>query len=173
MAEPGCGAYGWPMAVNLHLAPTPGTAPVHRCAGDPIRVVLAEDHALMRRNLRSLLDREAGVEVVAEAQDLAGVVRRVRGLRPDILILDLGMPDGSSVEAVRRLRAETPSTQIVVLTMQDNPAFVNQALDAGAIGFVLKDLADTELPDAIRETSAGRQYVSPTAGARLGPSTPC
>ena len=161
------------MAADVHPAPTPGPVPVLGSADHPIRVILADDHALMRRSLRSLLDREANVEVVAEAHHLGGAVRCVRSLRPDILILDMGMQGGSSVEVIRRLRAQVPGTEIVVLTMQDNPAFANQALDAGAIGFVLKDFADTELPDALRETAAGRQYVSPTVAARLGAPTQC
>jgi two-component system, NarL family, response regulator NreC len=124
-------------------------------------VVLADDHALMRRSLRRLLDGEAGVEVVAEAEDLTTVMCHVHDHRPHVLVLDLRMPGGSSIDTVRRLREEVPSTQIIVLTMEDSPAFAQQALDAGAIGFVLKDFAEVELNRALRAAARGEQYVSP------------
>jgi two-component system response regulator NreC len=161
------------MAANLQLAPSPDPAPAVRAAGKPIRVVLADHHALMRRSLRLLLDREADVEVVAEARDLVTVVCRVRGLLPEVLVLDLGMPGGSSIEVIRRLRAEVPSTQTVVLTMQDNPAFARQALDSGALGFVRKDFADTELPEAVRNAADGREYLSPQVAVQLGSAVRC
>jgi two-component system response regulator NreC len=132
------------MAVDIHLAPSPDASPT-RSAGQPIRVVLADDHALMRRSLRGLLDRAPDVDVVAEARDLGAVRGQVRGRCPEVLVLDRGMPGGSGVEVIRQLRAQAPRTQIVVVTMEDNPEFANQALSAGAIGFVLKDFADTDL----------------------------
>lgn len=132
-----------------------------------IRVVLADDHALMRRSLRLLLDREEGVEVIAEAGDLKTVMRHVHGHLPHVLVLDLSMPDGSSIETIRRLREEVPSTEIVVLTTEDSPAFAEQTLDAGAIGFVLKDFAEAELAQAVRYASRGGQYLSPRIAARL------
>jgi two-component system, NarL family, response regulator NreC len=126
-----------------------------------IRVVLADDHALMRRSLRRLLDSEAGVEVVAEAEDLTTVMCHVRDHRPHVLVLDLRMPGGSGIDTVRRLRDEVRSTEIIVLTMEDSPAFAQQALDAGAIGFVLKDFAEVELNRALRAAARGEKYVSP------------
>jgi two-component system, NarL family, response regulator NreC len=148
------------MALHLQLAATDtrdeGSAPVR-----PIRVVLADDHALMRRSLRRLLDREEGVDVVAEADELTMVMRHVHDYRPDVLILDLRLPDGSSIQAIKRLREELPSTEIVVLTMEDNAAFAQHALDAGATGFVLKDFADVELSQAIRASARGERFVSP------------
>jgi two-component system response regulator NreC len=128
-------------------------------------VVLADDHALMRRSLRWLLDREVGVEVVGEADDLTMVMRHVHDRRPHVLVLDLSMPGGSSIDAITRLREEVPSTEIVVLTMEDSPGFAQQALDAGAIGFVLKDFADVELNRAVRAAARGGQYVSPRVTA--------
>ena len=136
-------------------------------AQEPIRVVLADDHALARRSLRLLLDGEEGVKVVAEAGDLKTVTRHVHGHRPHVLVLDLGMPDGSSIETIRRLREEVPSTEIIVLTMEDSPEFAQHALDAGAIGFVLKDFADPELNRAVRAAARGEQYVSPRVTASL------
>ncbi len=132
-----------------------------------IRIILADDHALMRRSLRLLLDNEDDLEVIAEADDLTLVVRHVRGQRPHVLVLDLRMPGGSSIDAIRRLRAQVPETQVVVLTMDDNPVFAQQALQAGALGFVVKDLADEELPKAVRAAAIGEEWVSPRVRDRL------
>jgi two-component system response regulator NreC len=127
----------------------------------PIQVVLADDHEMVRRNLRLLLDREEGVEVIAEAADLSTVARHVHGHVPHVLVLDLEMPNGSSIETIRRLRDQVPETEIVVLTMEASPLFAQQALDAGAVGFVLKDKADSELPAAVRKAAGGNEYISP------------
>jgi two-component system response regulator NreC len=155
------------MVAHLHLAHSPpGTAPVVDAAS-PIRVVLADDHSLMRRSLRFLLDREDGVEVIAEAVDLASVVRLVHSHQPHVLVLDLSMPDGSSIETIGKLRERVPDTQIVVLTMDDSPVFAQRALAAGALAFVLKDLADGELPEAVRAAARGGEYVSPRVAVRL------
>lgn len=155
------------MTAHLHLAPSsvsdaPATQP-----GAPIRVVLADDHALVRRNLRLLLDREHGLEVVAEATDLPMVTRHMHRHAPKVLVLDLHMPGGLSIEAIRRLREHVPETEIVVLTMEQSPAFAQRALDIGATGFVLKDHADTELPIAVRRAADGEEYVSPQVAAGL------
>jgi two-component system response regulator NreC len=121
----------------------------------------------MRRSLRLLLDSEADLEVIGEADDLPLVVRHVQSQRPQVLVLDLGMPGGSSVDAIRRLRAQVPETHVVVLTLDDNPIFAQQALNAGATGFVLKDLSDEDLPRAVRAAAQGEQYVSPRTMERL------
>jgi two-component system, NarL family, response regulator NreC len=155
------------MGSHLQLAPAASATGSAPSPERPIRVVLADDHALMRRSLRLLLDREADLEVVAEAGDLSAVMRHVHDRSPHVLVLDLRMPDGSSLEAIRRLREEVKSTEIVVLTMEDSPAFAKQALDSGAIGFVLKDFADVELNRAVRAAAAGKQYVSPRVAAAL------
>jgi two-component system response regulator NreC len=132
-----------------------------------IRVVLADSHALMRRSLRLLLDGEDDVEVVGEAEDLASVVRHVEGDQPQVLLLDLSMPGGSSVEAIGQLRERVPATQVVALTMEDDPVFAQRALAAGALGFVAKELADEELPPAVRAAARGEEYISPRVAARL------
>jgi two-component system response regulator NreC len=155
------------MGSHLKLAPVASAIDSGPSPDHPIRVVLADDHALMRRSLRLLLDREEGVEVVAEADDLTTVMRHVHERQPHVLVLDLGMPGGSSIEAIRRLREEVTSTEVVVLTMEDSPTFAKQALDAGAIGFVLKDFADVELNRAVRAAARGQQYVSPRVAASL------
>ena len=129
--------------------------------------MLADDHRLARRSLRLLLDHEDDVDVVAEAGDLTTVARHVHGHAPHVLVLDLQMPGGSSIEAIRRLRELVPETEIVVLTMERSPAFAQRAIEVGAIGFVLKDRADTELPEAVRRASQGEEYVSPQVAASL------
>jgi len=132
----------------------------------PIRVVLADDHAPLRRTLRRLLEGEKDVKVVAEASDLDSAICQLRAHRPRVLVLDPRMADGSSAERIGRLREQSPRTEIVVITMHDNEMFADQALKAGAIGFVLKDRADLELADAIRRASRGLEYRSPRVRRR-------
>jgi two-component system response regulator NreC len=137
-----------------------------------IRIVLADDHTVVRSGLRMLLDSEADFEVVAEAGEVESVRRYVRGHRPAVLVLDLNMPGGSSLEAIPALRAESPGTQIVVLTMQEEPAFARRALGAGALGYVLKEAADDELVQAVRAAADGETYLTPRLGARLASEPP-
>ena len=129
--------------------------------------MLADDHAVVRSGLRLVLESEDGLEVVAEAGDVDGARRAVRGHHPDVLVLDLNMPGGSSLDAIPQLRQDAPATQIVVLTMQEEPAFARQALGAGAAGYVLKEAADRELVDAVRLSAAGGTYLTPRLGAHL------
>jgi two-component system response regulator NreC len=150
----------------LYLARTQEDA-VPVAADAPIRVVLADDHALMRRSLRLLLDGEEGVEVIAEADDLSAVAHHVEGQVPEVLVLDLDMPGGSSIEAISRLRERAPETGIIVMTMEGNPVFAQRAFAAGALGFVAKDLADDELPRAVRAAARDEEFVSPRVAARL------
>ncbi len=153
-----------------HVDSTEGSEPA---GGDEaIRIVLADDHTVVRRGLRMLLDHEGGLEVVAEAGDVETARRYVRGHHPDVLVLDLNMPGGSSLEAIPEIRSESPETQIVVLTMQEEPAFARQALSAGAIGYVLKEAADDELIEAVRRAAAGETYLNPRLGARLASEPP-
>jgi len=136
-------------------------------APSPVRIVLADDHAVVRRGLRLLLDDETGFEVVAEAGNVDGARRYVRGHNPQVLVLDLNMPGGSSLEAIPVIRAEAPNTQIVVLTMQDDPEYAREALAGGAIGYVLKEAADAELVEAVRRAAVGKGYLNPSLGARV------
>jgi two-component system, NarL family, response regulator NreC len=137
-------------------------------AGPPhrLRIVLADDHSVVRRGLRQVLEGE-GFEIVAEAADIETAREQVRELAPDVLLLDLNMPGGSSLDAVPLLRAEAPDTQIVILTMQSEPAYARRALSDGALGYVLKDAADVELIEAIRLASIGERYLNPRLGARV------
>jgi DNA-binding NarL/FixJ family response regulator len=132
----------------------------------PIRVVLAVDHAALRRSLRLVLALEpdlAIVEAPGSMVSLSGVLRE----RPDVLVLDLRSHGGSSIETVRRLRSQVPDTEIVVLTMAAGTAFAREVTAAGALGYVLKDLADSELPVAIRAAARGEAYVSPVLVRRI------
>jgi two-component system, NarL family, response regulator NreC len=164
--------------VRLHLAPNADADAAADADADAdaassastertIRVVLADDHALMRRNLRLLLDNARDVEVVAEVEDLTAVASKLRRHQPHVLVLDLGMLNGSSVETIRLLRERVPGTEIVILTMDDSAGVAQRALDAGAVGFVLKDLADSELGPAVRSAAQGHEYLSPVVAARL------
>ena len=137
-----------------------------------IRIVIADDHAVVRRGLRLILDGEPGFEVVAEAGDVDGARRYVRGHHPAVLVLDLNMPGGSSLEAIPAIRAESPETQIVVLTMQDEPQYARQALANGALGYVLKEAADAELVEAVIRAAAGEAYLNPRLGARVAAEPP-
>lgn len=125
-----------------------------------IRVVLADDHAMVRRTLRLLLDGEQDVEVIAEAVDLSAVAGQVSRHVPHVLVLDLLLPNGSSIEMIRQLRKGFPETEIVVLTVEESPLFARKAIDAGATGFVVKDRADAELVTAVRLAAEGEAYVS-------------
>lgn len=138
----------------------------------PIRVVIADDHAVVRRGLKHVLESEPDLEVVAEAANLTDARRYVLGHHPDVLVLDLNLPEGLSLGSIPELRAEFPNTQIVVLTMQNEPAYARRALSAGALGYVLKEAAESELVEALRRAAAGDTYLNPRLGARLAAEPP-
>jgi len=152
----------------FRLASVPDPGPDVDAA--PIRIVLADDHAAMRRSLRMLLDGEADLEVIAETDSLASLMTHVRSRHPDVLVLDLGIPpdQGSGIEALARLGRELRDTNIVVLTMNDDPSFARRALDNGAFGLVLKEMADSDLPAAVRKAWRGERYLSPLIADKLG-----
>ncbi len=139
---------------------------------EPIKIVIADDHAIVRRGLRQLLEGEDGFDVVGEAEDVEAARRFVRGHHPDVLVLDLNMPGEPSIEAIPKLREEFPDTQIVVLTMQNEPAYARTALGAGVLGYVLKESADAELVEAIRAAFAGERYLNPRLGAKVASEPP-
>jgi two-component system response regulator NreC len=157
--------------------PTPHGSPAAESSAEPppagtITIVLADDHEVVRAGLRMLLDAEPGFTVVSEAGDIALTERRVAAHRPRVLILDVNMPDGSSLPAIPRLRAASPSTSIVVLTMQNDLELARDALRAGATGFVLKESAKEELIRAVRLAAQGRTYLNPELGAKLATEAP-
>ena len=134
------------------------------CDVSPISLVLADDHAVVRAGLKMLLDAEDDFEVVAEAGDVDTTRRKVLAHKPDVLVLDLNMPGLPSLPAIPSL---ADSTAVVVLTMQNDPAFARQAFQSGARGYVLKEAADAELVEAVRAAAEGRTYLNPALGARL------
>jgi two-component system response regulator NreC len=128
----------------------------------------------VRSALRALLEAEDEFVVVAEGGEVEEAVRKVLAYKPDVLVLDLGMPGGSSLAAIPRMLAASPATAIVVLTMEDEPRFAREALRAGALGFVLKEAADTELVEAVRAALRGVRYLNPQLGGLIAasPETP-
>jgi two-component system response regulator NreC len=139
----------------------------HGCAERTLTVVIAERHARMRASLRALLEASPCLHVAAEAGDLALMRQHIAGHRPDVLVLDLRMPDGSGIEALRELSSAGRTPGVVVASADDSPAFARRALAAGAAGFVLKDRADVDLPAAVRAAADGERFVSEPLASRL------
>ena len=133
----------------------------------PLRVVIVDDHAVVRAGLRLLLEREAGIETVAEAANTTDGVARTLEQQPDLVLVDVTMPGESGIEAIPSLLAACPAARVLVLSMHDDPGYVRSAFSAGASGYVLKEAADTELVAAIRLVAAGETYVNPALGARM------
>ncbi|HYI19130.1 MAG TPA: response regulator transcription factor [Solirubrobacteraceae bacterium] len=131
---------------------------------DTITLVLADDHAVVRSGLRMLLEAEDDLVVLAEAGEIDAARRKVSAHKPDVLVLDLNMPGPPSLPAIPDLAG---ATAVVVLTMQNDPAFAREAFQAGARGYVLKEAADAELVEAVRAAAAGRTYLNPGMGARI------
>ena len=132
-----------------------------------ITIVVADDHALVRGGLRRLLDAEPDLQVVAEAGNVEETQARVAEHRPAILLLDLHMPGGGSLPALRSIRDASPDTGILILTMQDDPGYAREAMSRGARGYVLKEAEEADLLHAVRTVAAGATYLQPELGARL------
>ncbi len=132
-----------------------------------IRVLLVDDHAVVRSGLRLLLDAEEDIETVGEARNKQEAVFETRARKPDVVLMDMVMPGGSGIEATEAILREHPEVKVLVLSMQDDPAYVRQAFAAGVSGYVLKEAADIELVAAVREVAGGGGYVHPALGARL------
>ncbi len=130
-------------------------------AGGPIRVLIADDHALVRAGIASLLRSMAGFEVVGEAGDGAEALELAARLAPDVVVLDVTMKGMSGMDAAARLAAEHPRTKVIMLSMHADPAIVRQALAAGASGYLLKDAIAADLEDALRSVLRGETWLSP------------
>lgn len=130
---------------------------------EPIKILIADDHTVLRSGLRLLLDRQPDFDVVGEAGTGAETVERAIALQPDVLLLDIGMPDLNGLEAARRIRHQAPEVRIIVLTMYDDEAYLCHFLELGAAGYVLKRAADTELAVAIRAVYRGESFVYPSS----------
>jgi DNA-binding NarL/FixJ family response regulator len=132
-----------------------------------IRVLIVDDHAVVRAGLRLLLDAEDDIEVVGEAANAREAVFEARSTKPDVVLMDVVMPGESGIDVTPQLLHEEPGSRVLVLSMQDDPSYVRQAFEAGAAGYVLKEAADAEVVAAVREVAQGRNYVNPALGARL------
>ena len=131
---------------------------------DPaIRILLADDHQVLRQGLKALLEGEDDMRVIAEAGTGEAAVRLALAIRPDVVVMDLGMPEGNGLEATREIRRQLPGVRIVVLTMHSGREPVMQALQAGADGYVPKSAAHTNLLQAIRVVHAGQRFLDPSA----------
>jgi two-component system response regulator NreC len=131
------------------------------------RVLIVDDHAVVRSGLKLVLEAEDGIEPVGEAGTARDAVFEARSTKPDVILLDVVMPDQSGLEIIPTLLQEHPEVRILVLSMQDDPQYVREAFAAGARGYVLKEAADNEVVAAVREVASGGRYVHPELGARL------
>lgn len=134
---------------------------------DRIRIALCDDHAVVRSGLRHILDAEDDFDVVGEAGTAAEAVAVARETQPDVFVMDVGLPDRSGIVATADVCKESPSTRVLVLTVHDDVAYLRRAFEAGAAGYLLKEAADVELIQAVRQVASGRQYVHPVLGAAL------
>jgi DNA-binding NarL/FixJ family response regulator len=134
---------------------------------NPVRVLICDDHALVRAGIAKLLEAEEGLSVVGEASGGDEAVELTSELAPDVVLLDVVMPGRSGIDVLPDLLAARAASRVLVLSMQDDPAYVREAFAAGANGYLLKEAADAELVQAIHEVAAGRRYVHPLLGARL------
>jgi two-component system, NarL family, response regulator NreC len=132
-----------------------------------IRVIIVDDHAVVRSGLRRVLEAEDDIEVVAEAGDMRSAVFEARAHKPDVILMDVVMPGASGIEATPEVLKEAEDAKVLMLSMQDDPRYVREAFSVGASGYVLKEAADAEVVDAVREVASGGRYVHPALGARL------
>jgi DNA-binding NarL/FixJ family response regulator len=126
-----------------------------------LRILVADDHELVRRGIRGLLCARRGWTVVGEATNGREAVEKANRLKPDVAILDISMPDLDGLQATRRIRDTVPTTEIVVLTMHESDQMVRLVLDAGALGYILKSDLPTQLVKAVKDVSAGKQFLTP------------
>ena len=126
----------------------------------PIRILLADDHAVVRDGVRALLEKQPDMEVVAEAGDGREAAQLAEELRPDVVIMDIGMPNLNGIDATRRILAAHPQTAVVILSMHQDESYVLRSLKAGAKGYLLKDSLRSDVLDAIRAASQGRSYLT-------------
>ena len=132
-----------------------------------IRVVIVDDHAILRSGLRRVLDAEPDIEVVGETESAERAVFEALANKPDVVLMDVVMPGKSGIEGMPAVLQAAPEAKVLILSMQDDPRYVRTAFEVGAHGYVLKEAADTEVVGAVRAVASGERYVHPALGARL------
>jgi DNA-binding NarL/FixJ family response regulator len=138
-----------------------------------IKVMLADDHAIVRAGLRTVINKEPDMEVVGEAGDPKDALMKIGELQPDVLVLDLSMPEGGGMKALPKVRKACATTRVIVLTMHDDPAYVRSVLASGGWGYILKQSADLDVVRAIRSVQRGRRFIDSTlAGSILEEAAP-
>ena len=138
-----------------------------RDSGAPIRVLLADDHTILRAGLRMMLSVQPDIEIVGEASDGRQAIAEAQRLQPDVILMDITMPEVNGIEATRQVKKLLPETRVLGLTMHENEEYLFQVLRAGASGYILKEAADTELISAIRIVNNGSFYLSPSAQSMM------
>src|SRR5688572_16262093 len=134
---------------------------------EPIRVYLLDDHEIVRRGLRELLEREDDIEVVGESGSAQEAQRRIPALRPDVAVLDGRLPDGSGIDVCREIRSQDPTIKALILTSYDDDEALFSAIMAGAAGYVLKEVRGNDLVDGIRRVAAGQSLLDPAVTAQV------
>lgn len=134
---------------------------------DKLRILLADDHAMIRDGVKALINGEPDLEVVGEASDGREAWHKVKSLQPDILILDITMPDLNGVQATERIKRDAPKVKVLILTAHEDKGFLQQVLQAGASGYMLKRAASAELIRAIRIVAAGDVYIDPEIASKI------
>lgn len=133
----------------------------------PVRILIADDHAILRSGLKLLINSQENMEVVGEASDTDDAIAKAKELKPDVLIVDISMPGGGGVKVTEKLAKNMPELRIIALTMHDDQSFLKSVLAAGAMGFVVKRSADTRLIDAIEMVLKGQVYIDAAMGSRV------
>ena len=128
-----------------------------------IHILLADDHAILRAGLKMMLNAQPDMEVIGEAHDGRQALHEALRLHPDVILMDITMPDMNGIEATRQVKKQLPDVKVLILTMHENDEYVFQALRAGASGYLLKEAADTDLINALHVIQSGNFYLSPAA----------
>ena len=132
-----------------------------------LHIFLADDHEVLREGLKRLLDEQPDMEVVGEASNGRSTCQQVKNLRPEVVVMDVSMPDMNGVQATKRIRQECPDVKVMALTAHEDPSYLRQLLQAGASGYVLKRAASKELIRAIRVVAAGQVYLDPSVAGQV------
>lgn len=132
-----------------------------------LKVMLVDDHEVVRQGLKALLEAESGIEVVAEAYSGKSAIETARGYKPDVVVMDVRMPDGNGIEACREIRSENPDIQVIMLTSFSDDEALFDSIMAGAAGFVLKQIRGNDLVEAIRTVGSGRSMLDPGVTTRV------